>query len=139
MRPRRIGSSHVASAESALPAEPTLHDGKRISRTDPAFWRVTAPLAFGGFSTFALLYNVQPLLPLFSRAFAISPASAALSVSLSTIVLSVSMIGAGDRRRPVGPQDRHGGFDRAVVAGDPARRCGAELDRAFWRCARSPA
>jgi YNFM family putative membrane transporter len=82
-------------AESALPAEPTLHDGKRISRNDPAFWRVTAPLAFGGFSTFALLYNVQPLLPLFARAFAISPASAALSVSLSTIVLSVSMIGAG--------------------------------------------
>src|ERR1700690_886200 len=82
-------------AESVLPAEPTLHDGQRISRADPAFWRVTAPLAFGGFSTFALLYNVQPLLPLFSRAFAISPASAALSVSLSTIVLSVSMIGAG--------------------------------------------
>ena len=78
-----------------LPAEPAFHDGQRISRTDPAFWRVTAPLAFGGFSTFALLYNVQPLLPLFSRAFAISPASAALSVSLSTIVLSVSMIGAG--------------------------------------------
>ena len=69
--------------------------GQRISRSDPAFWRVTLPLAFGGFSTFALLYNVQPLLPLFSRAFAISPASAALSVSLSTIVLSVSMIGAG--------------------------------------------
>ena len=67
------------AAESALPSEPSLHDGKRISRSDPAFWRVTAPLAFGGFSTFALLYNVQPLLPLFSRAFAISPASAALA------------------------------------------------------------
>jgi YNFM family putative membrane transporter len=82
-------------AESALPAEPTPRDTPRIARSDPAFWRLTAPLAFGGFSTFALLYNVQPLLPLFSRAFAISPASAALAVSVSTIVLSVSMIGAG--------------------------------------------
>lgn len=82
-------------AESALPAEPSRHELPRITRADPAFWRVTAPLAFGGFSTFALLYNVQPLLPLFSRAFAVSPATAALAVSVSTIVLSVSMIGAG--------------------------------------------
>ena len=88
-----IGST--LPAESALPAEPSAHDFPRIKRSDPAFWRVTAPLAFGGFSTFALLYNVQPLLPLFSRSFAISPATAALAVSLSTIVLSVSMIGAG--------------------------------------------
>lgn len=79
----------------SLPAEPQRADAPRISRSDPAFWRVTAPLAFGGFSTFALLYNVQPLLPLFSRAFAVSPATAALAVSMSTIVLSVSMIGAG--------------------------------------------
>ena len=79
----------------SLPAEPPRADAPRISRSDPAFWRVTAPLAFGGFSTFALLYNVQPLLPLFSRAFAVSPATAALAVSVSTIVLSVSMIGAG--------------------------------------------
>ncbi len=68
---------------------------RKISRADPAFWRVTGPLAFGGFSTFALLYSVQPLMPVFARQFAISPAAASLSLSTTTAVLAFAMIGAG--------------------------------------------
>jgi YNFM family putative membrane transporter len=74
--------------EAAAPAP-------RISRSQPAFWRATAPLGFAGFSTFALLYNVQPLMPLFARDLAISPATASLSLSVATLVLAVAMLGAG--------------------------------------------
>jgi YNFM family putative membrane transporter len=68
---------------------------RKISRSDAAFWRITGPLAFGGFSTFALLYSVQPLMPVFAREFAVSPALASLSLSATTAVLAVAMIGAG--------------------------------------------
>ncbi len=67
----------------------------RISRSDAAFWRVTGPLFLGGFATFALLYAVQPLMPMFAREFAVSPAVASLSLSAATAVLAVAMIGAG--------------------------------------------
>jgi YNFM family putative membrane transporter len=67
----------------------------RVSRTDPAFWRVSGPLFFGGFSTFALLYGVQPLMPVFAREFGLSPAAASLSLSVSTVVLAFAMLAAG--------------------------------------------
>ncbi|MGD0641017.1 MAG: MFS transporter [Roseiarcus sp.] len=67
----------------------------KISRSDAAFWRVTGAFFFGGFATFALLYSVQPLMPVFAREFAISPALASLSLSTSTGVLAVAMMGAG--------------------------------------------
>lgn len=80
----------------SLPPTPDPSPGPlRISRDEPAFWRATGPLFFGGFSTFALLYNVQPLMPLFARDLAISPATAALSLSVTTIVLATAMLGAG--------------------------------------------
>ncbi|MGD0183817.1 MAG: MFS transporter [Roseiarcus sp.] len=68
---------------------------RKISRTDAAFWRVTGAFFFGGFATFALLYSVQPLMPEFAREFAVSPALASLSLSASTLVLAVAMMGAG--------------------------------------------
>ncbi len=67
----------------------------KVSRSDAAFWRVTGPLFLGGFSTFALLYSVQPLMPVFAREFAVSPAVASLSLSVASAVLAVAMIGAG--------------------------------------------
>jgi YNFM family putative membrane transporter len=48
-----------------------------------------------GFSTFAILYCVQPLLPEFSREFHISAAVSSLSLSLSTGLLAVAMLLAG--------------------------------------------
>lgn len=49
-------------------------------------------LFFGGFVTFAILYSTQPILPLLSNEFHISPAIASLSLSVSTGALAVSMI-----------------------------------------------
>jgi YNFM family putative membrane transporter len=48
----------------------------------------------GGFSTFAMLYSTQPLLPLFAETFAISAARASLSVSAGTAALALALIPA---------------------------------------------
>ncbi len=52
-------------------------------------------LLLAGFSTFALLYDVQPLLPLFAHRFAISAANASLAVSFSTGAMALAFIPAG--------------------------------------------
>lgn len=48
-----------------------------------------------GFITFVTLYDIQPLLPLFSREFGVSPAAGSLPLSVSTCALAVSMLVAG--------------------------------------------
>ncbi|QCR32859.1 MFS transporter [Lysinibacillus sp. SGAir0095] len=55
---------------------------------------ITAILALftAGFITFANLYITQPLFPQFTKEFGVSPATASLSLSLSTGVLSVTLI-----------------------------------------------
>jgi YNFM family putative membrane transporter len=70
-------------------------DPPLIARGGARFWRVSFALFLGSFATFALLYCVQPLMPLFTRAFSISPAAASLSLSAATGVLAVAMIFAG--------------------------------------------
>jgi YNFM family putative membrane transporter len=60
----------------------------------------------GSFSTFSLLYCVQPLLPIFSRQFHVSPAEASGAVSMATGAMALALIPASvlaDRygRRPV--------------------------------------
>ncbi len=84
-------SSNSTILRAATPADnPPL-----IARGDARFWRVNFALFLGSFATFALLYCVQPLMPLFARAFSISPAAASLSLSAATGVLAVAMIFAG--------------------------------------------
>ena len=57
-----------------------------------AFLRATLALFAAGFTTFALLYTVQPILPLFSAQFRLSPAASSLSLSLTTLVLAIMML-----------------------------------------------
>ncbi|KZC19675.1 MULTISPECIES: MFS transporter [Rhodanobacter] len=61
----------------------------------PAFRRTNLALFAAGFATFGLLYCVQPLMPEFSRHYAVSEAAAALSLSLTTGVLAFAMLFAG--------------------------------------------
>ncbi|RVU11963.1 MFS transporter [Methylobacterium oryzihabitans] len=58
----------------------------------PVFRRTALALAAAGFSTFAVLYAVQPLLPVFAEAFGVSPAASSLSLSLSTGFLAVALL-----------------------------------------------
>lgn len=47
-----------------------------------------------GFSTFALMYDVQPVLPLFSAQFGVSAAASSLAVSLTTGTMALAFIPA---------------------------------------------
>ena len=58
----------------------------------PAFRKTSFALFMGGFTTFAVLYCTQPLMPVLSEEFRISPAAASLSMSLTTMTLAVSML-----------------------------------------------
>jgi YNFM family putative membrane transporter len=56
------------------------------------FKRINRAMAFGGFSTFALIYCVQPLMPLLARDFGLTPAQSSLALSLSTGMLAVALL-----------------------------------------------
>lgn len=58
----------------------------------PAFKRINRAMVFGGFSTFALLYCVQPLMPLMASEFSLTPAESSLSLSASTAALALSLV-----------------------------------------------
>ena len=51
-------------------------------------------MMLGGFATFALLYGMQPLMPVFSQEFLISPASASGVISAATGAMALSLIPA---------------------------------------------
>src|ERR1700682_6095804 len=83
----------VNQGKAALvaPQDPAAY----IERGTPAFRRTNLALFAAGFSTFALLYCVQPLLAVFSREFGVSAAESSLSLSLTTGVLAASVLIAG--------------------------------------------
>ena len=54
--------------------------------------RVVVAFFLAGFSTFSLLYCVQPLLPVFARDFRVGPAESSLALSLATSALAVSIL-----------------------------------------------
>ena len=60
-----------------------------------AFRRTNLALFAGGVATFGLLYCVQPLMPEFSRQFHVNEAQSALSLSLPSAVLAITMLFAG--------------------------------------------
>ena len=70
-------------------------NNKDIKTGSPAFRRVTLALTAAGFSTFAVLYCVQPLLPVFTAKFHVSPAESSLALSLSTGLLGIGLLIAG--------------------------------------------
>jgi YNFM family putative membrane transporter len=63
-----------------------------IAAGSPAFKRINRAMVFGGFSTFALLYCVQPLMPLLADQFILTPAQSSLVLSVSTAALALSLV-----------------------------------------------
>ena len=76
-----------------LPATPGTFD--LIRHGQPEFRRTTLALFAAGFATFALLYCVQPLMPVFARDFHVSGAESSLPLSLTTGFLAPALIVAG--------------------------------------------
>ena len=62
-----------------------------LLRGTSAYRRASFALFLSGFSTFSLLYCVQPLMPIFAQDFGISPAASSLSLSLSTAFLAFAI------------------------------------------------
>jgi len=73
-----------------------------IERGTPAFWRTNLGLFAAGLATFALLYCVQPLMPVFGAAFHIGPAQSALTLSATTMPLAFAMLIASGISEAVG-------------------------------------
>ncbi|ARS51800.1 MFS transporter [Kushneria konosiri] len=80
--------SHVSFQQSSQGAE-------FIERGGPDYRPTMLALFLGAFSTFALLYCVQPMLPILSEAFGIDPASTSLVLSVSTGMLAVGLLITG--------------------------------------------
>ena len=77
-----------------------------IEKDTPMFMRTVLALFSGGFATFALLYCVQPMMPVLSREFSINAAQSSLILSVSTAMLALGLLITGpisDRlgRKPV--------------------------------------
>lgn len=82
-----IPSQTLQSASALNPsAEPDY-----LTKGSCAYKRASIALFLSGFATFSLLYCVQPLMPLFSRDFGITPAASSLSLSLCTGFLAFSI------------------------------------------------
>ncbi len=57
--------------------------------------RANAALFAAGFGTFSLLYCVQPVMPMFTEEFGVSPAASSLSLSLTTGTLAITIFVTG--------------------------------------------
>ncbi|MGQ7958878.1 MFS transporter [Pseudomonas sp. SP16.1] len=66
-----------------------------LTRGTAAYRRATLALFCAGFATFALLYCVQPLLPLLATHFRVSAASSSLALSLTTLSLALCLLVSG--------------------------------------------
>jgi YNFM family putative membrane transporter len=86
-------ASPAASAEFATAAIP-LGDSY-IEKDTPAFIRTVLALFSGGFATFALLYCVQPMMPVLSRDFSINAAQSSMILSVSTAMLAIGLLITG--------------------------------------------
>ena len=80
---------------SPLPAiEPADHS-RWLVRGHPGYLRANLALFAAGFSTFSLLYCVQPLMPLLAHDFGLTPAQTSLVLSVSTLLLACAILFAG--------------------------------------------
>ncbi|MDL4912487.1 MAG: MFS transporter [Enterobacterales bacterium endosymbiont of Blomia tropicalis] len=81
--------------------DPTSSSGW-IERGTPQFMRVTLALFSAGLATFALLYCVQPILPVLSQQFGVSPAASSISLSISTGLMALGLLITGPLSDAIG-------------------------------------
>ncbi|MEN4741511.1 MFS transporter [Pantoea agglomerans] len=93
----------VTVDENAVSAPPeSVAASGHIRRDSPQFMRVTLALFSAGLATFALLYCVQPILPVLSQQFGISPATSSLSLSISTGLMALGLLVTGPLSDAIG-------------------------------------
>lgn len=85
-----------AAAETIDPAPPVSRDTPtHIKKGSKGFLHTILALFCGGFVTFALLYCVQPMMPVFSEAFGINAAESSMVLSVSTAMLAIGLLITG--------------------------------------------
>ncbi|PTY03745.1 MFS transporter [Opitutaceae bacterium EW11] len=73
-----------------------------IEKDSPVFRRTVAALFAAGFATFALLYCVQPLMPVLAKDFGLNAAGSSLVLSVSTAMLAIGLLFTGPISDAVG-------------------------------------
>ena len=68
---------------------------EHLLRGTPKYRRVTVAMIAAALSTFAMLYCVQPMMPVFTDVFAVSPSVASLSLSAGSGALASGLLIAG--------------------------------------------
>jgi YNFM family putative membrane transporter len=71
---------------------PAPQPGEPTTAGTAAFARINRAMVFGGFTTFSLLYCVQPVMPLLSGEFSLTPVQSSWVLSISTLTLAISLI-----------------------------------------------
>ena len=66
-----------------------------IEKGTPMFMRTVLALFSGGFATFALLYCVQPMMPVLSHEYGINAAQSSLILSVATAMLAIGLLITG--------------------------------------------
>lgn len=67
----------------------------QIVRGSAAFKKMTLAMFIAGSASFAMLYSVQPILPVLSDSFQITPAQSSLSLSLATMMMAIGLLFTG--------------------------------------------
>ena len=90
----KTSASHINHVNDT----PSIHSTRELGRIrsgTSVYRRVNLALFVAGFVTFITLYDVQPLLPVFSREYGMAPALGSLPLSISTCTLAIAMLFAG--------------------------------------------
>jgi YNFM family putative membrane transporter len=97
-----VAGAREAAAGAAVAGAAATHcraedvpSAPRIEHGTAAFVRTNCAIFASGLATFALLYCVQPLMPVLSDTFHVGATGASLSLSLTTAFLAVSILIAG--------------------------------------------
>ncbi|ARO15241.1 MFS family transporter [Ketogulonicigenium robustum] len=84
------------------PLPPASAETTQVRRASPAFAKIKFALFLAGFSSFALIYCVQPLLPAFAASFNLSPTASSLALSLTTGCLAIAIFIMGALSQSLG-------------------------------------
>ncbi len=96
MRPSASPALLDAARDAAADVASTVEQTEAfIEKGTPQFVRTSLALFAGGFATFALLYSVQPLMPVLSAEFGLNAAQSSLVLSISTIMMAIGLLITG--------------------------------------------
>ena len=121
--PTVLASTAVPEAREPACIEPACIEPGSVEPGSVAFGRARLALFLAGFSTFSLLYAVQPLLPSFTDEFGVGASQASLALSLATGFLAFSILCAGAVSEAVGRR----GLMFASMAGGALLHLGSAL------------